>query len=200
MQQRRATEADVPAIAETLALAFADDPVWGPILRGPDGTRDHLVPFWTPFVEGALPHDRVWVVDDGASVAVWLPAGVDEMSEAQSARVRAIVEETLDARQVAAFDEIMLRFDANHPHDAPPHVYLSLLATHPSRRGEGLAQQLLARNLGEFASLGLAAYLESTNPANDRRYERAGFRVVGGFASPLDEASPITTMWRPVEA
>lgn len=200
MQQRRATDADVPAIAETLALAFADDPVWGPILRRPDGATDHLVPFWTPFVEGALPHDRVRVVDDGASVAVWLPPDVDEMTEAQSARVKAIVDETLAPRQVAAFDEIMLRFDANHPHDVPPHWYLSLLATHPSRRGEGLAQQMLAANVHEFAELGLAAYLESTNPANDRRYERAGFRAVGGFTSPLDEASPITTMWRPVEA
>jgi hypothetical protein len=40
------------------------------------------------------------------------------------------------------------------------------------------------------------AYLESTNPANDHRYERAGFRSVGGFTAVLDDA-PVTAFWRP---
>lgn len=196
---RLATAADVPALADTLALAFADDPIWGPVLRRADGSTDHLAAFWTPFVEGALRHDTVWLVDDGAAVAVWIPPGGTEMSDEQFARVQAVVDEHLDAAQRDAFAGLMERFDANHPHPAP-HYYLSLLATHPSRRGEGLAQQMLAANLAVFAADGFAAYLESTNPDNNRRYERAGFRIVGGFVSPLDERSPIATMWRPIEA
>ncbi|GAA1959991.1 GNAT family N-acetyltransferase [Agromyces allii] len=199
MHVRLATEADVPAVAETVALAFAADPVWAPVLRRADGSTDHLIPFWTPFVEGALLHDTVWIADDGASAAVWIPPGGDEMTDEQFARVQAIVDEVLSPEQRSAFDVLMQRFEEHHPHDAP-HWYLSLLATHPSRRGEGLAQQMLAGNVRDFAQSGLAAYLESTNPVNDRRYERAGFRAVGGFTSPLDDAAPITTMWRPVDA
>lgn len=195
---RLATDADVPAVAETLALAFADDPIWGPILQRADGSTDHLAAFWAPFVEGALRHDTVWLVDDGAAVAVWIPPGGDEMSDEQFARVQAVVDRYLDEAQRAAFAEIIERFDANHPHHAP-HFYLSLLATHPSRRGEGIAQRMLAANVASFAEDGFAAYLESTNPDNNRRYERAGFEIVGGFVSPLDERSPIATMWRPAQ-
>lgn len=198
MHLRLADAADVPSIAATLALAFADDPVWGPVLRRPDGDTSHLVPFWSRFVEGALPYETVWVADDGAAVAVWLPSGAPEMTDDQFAAVEAIVDDRLDAEQRRAFDGLMEAFESNHPH-GQPHMYLSLLASNPARRGEGLGQRMLAENLRAFASEGLPAYLESTNPANDRRYERAGFRRVGGFTSPLDGA-PVTTMWRAVDA
>jgi hypothetical protein len=39
------------------------------------------------------------------------------------------------------------------------------------------------------------AYLESSNPANDPRYERRGFRRVGEFNRP-DEELTVATMWR----
>lgn len=198
MHLRLADDADIPAIAATLALAFSDDPVWGPVLRRPDGDTSHLEPFWRRFVEGALPYRTVWVVDDGDAVAVWLPSGEPEMTEQQFAEIEAIVDDRLDPEQRHAFDGLMEAFESNHPHDEP-HMYLSLLASNPARRGEGLAQRMLAENLEAFAAEGLPAYLESTNPANDRRYERAGFRTVGGFTSSLDGA-PITTMWRALDA
>jgi GNAT superfamily N-acetyltransferase len=94
--------------------------------------------------------------------------------------------------------ELFERFDGNHPH-AEPHAYLSLLATHPDHRGRGIGQTLLADVLGRWDTLGVPSYLESTNPANDHRYVRAGFRPIGGFRAVID-AAPITTMWRAVGA
>ena len=41
----------------------------------------------------------------------------------------------------------------------------------------------------------MPAYLESSNSANDHRYERLGFERVGGFTRP-DEAVSVSTMWR----
>ena len=41
----------------------------------------------------------------------------------------------------------------------------------------------------------MPAYLESSNSANDPRYERLGFERVGGFTRP-DEAVSVSTMWR----
>jgi hypothetical protein len=42
---------------------------------------------------------------------------------------------------------------------------------------------------------GLPAYLESSNPANNRRYESVGFAQVGEFTTP-DGARTVATMWR----
>jgi threonine dehydratase len=124
-------------------------------------------------------------------------------------RCRVVVPETAPQTKIAAIErlggevikvpfELWERFAANHPHDEP-HAYLSLLATHPDHRGQGIGQRLLAEDLARWDAARLPAYLESTNPGNDHRYERAGFRRIGGFRAVLDDA-PISTMWRPPQA
>jgi L-amino acid N-acyltransferase YncA len=55
---------------------------------------------------------------------------------------------------------------------------------------------LLAEDLRRLDELQLPAWLESTNPANDRRYESVGFEPVGTFRT-VDDERVITTMWRP---
>ena len=88
------------------------------------------------------------------------------------------------------------RFEEAQPQDEP-HAYLSILATHPDHRGQGIAQSLVRENLAEFDRQGLPTYLESTNPANDHRYERLGFAKIGGFEG-ADPGSIVAAMWRPV--
>jgi ribosomal protein S18 acetylase RimI-like enzyme len=200
MDARIAGPGDIERIAETIALAFRDDPVWGPALAAADGGTSHLLPFWRLFVAGAVPHGAVSVVDgpdgEAATVAVWLPPGADELTPEQEAEADALIEAALDAAGYAAYQELWTRFEDGHPHE-PDHMYLSLLATHPAHRGRGIGQLLLAQNLAGFDAEGVPAYLESTNPANDHRYARAGFRPVGGFRSVIGDA-PVTTMWRDV--
>ena len=196
MPLRVATDADVAAAASTIARAFEHDPVWGVALARADGSTAHLEPFWRLFVEGAMRHSTVFVVDDAAAVAVWIPPEATELSPEQQSSLEGIVAANLGAESQLAMLELWERFDANHPHDTP-HAYLSLLATHPDHRGQGIGMSLLAESLDHFAALGLPAYLESTNPANNARYARAGFVTVGGFTSPLDNA-PIATMWREI--
>jgi GNAT superfamily N-acetyltransferase len=79
---------------------------------------------------------------------------------------------------------------------AEPHYYLSLLGTHPDHRGAGHGMRLLADNLERIETEGMPAYLESTNPANNPRYGRVGFEIVGSFEGYV-AGSVITTMWRP---
>lgn len=195
---RAATTADVEAVTETLALAFSDDPVWGPALVSADGRTDHLLPFWRAFVEGAVRHGTVFLSDgpagEAATVAVWLPPGVDELTPEQAQELDAMMATVLTLERFAAYERLWALFEDARPRTRP-HMYLSLLATHPDHRGRGIGQQLLAQNLARFDAAGLPSYLESTNPANDHRYERAGFRPVGGFRAVLDGA-PVTTMWR----
>jgi GNAT superfamily N-acetyltransferase len=104
-----------------------------------------------------------------------------------------MLEETVGSR-AALIMKVFERFEAAHPHDKD-HYYLSLLGTHPDHRGHGLGMGLLADNLTHLDAEGAAAYLESTNPANLRRYESVGFEVYGSFGLP--EGGPsVTTMWR----
>ncbi|WP_348786995.1 GNAT family N-acetyltransferase [Leifsonia sp. NPDC080035] len=198
MQTRIAGPDDVDAVTTTIALAFRDDPVWGPALTAADGGTDHLEAFWRFFVAGAVPHGSVFLQDgpdgEAATVAVWLPPGVPELSDDQEHEVDALMADALPPERFDAYQRLWTLFEESHPDD-PPHMYLSLLATHPAHRGRGIGQRLLADTLARFDAEGTPTYLESTNPGNDHRYERAGFRPVGGFLSVLDGAV-VTTMWR----
>ena len=76
-----------------------------------------------------------------------------------------------------------------------PHFYLGLLGTHDAHRGQGRGMCLLAENLTAVDAHGAAAYLESSNPANDARYGRLGFSPHGKITAATGHV--MTTMWRP---
>jgi GNAT superfamily N-acetyltransferase len=196
MDIRTARSADVEQITDTIAAAFATDPVWEVALRRADGRTDHHRAYWRLFVADAVELGSVRLADEGAAVAVWIPPDATELTPATAAALDAFNVAALGERGAAEMSELYERFEANHP-VAPAHAYLSLLATHPEHRGHGIGQLLLAANLADWDRLGVPAYLESTNPGNDDRYVRAGFRAMGSFRAVRDEA-PITTMWRAI--
>jgi GNAT superfamily N-acetyltransferase len=196
MTVRQAGSADIDGVTETIVLAFGDDPVWGPALEPPDGRTDHLASYWRRFVASSQAQGGLWMLDDGAAVSVWIPPSGQELDESGLETLGAFNLAVLGPDRARKLHELYDRFDDNHP-TGEPHAYLSLLATHPDHRGRGVGQMLLAEILSRWDSLGMPSYLESTNPANDHRYERAGFRRIGGFTAVRDEA-PISTMWRPV--
>jgi hypothetical protein len=55
---------------------------------------------------------------------------------------------------------------------------------------------LLRKTLARIDALGAPAYLESSNPANNERYESVGFQRRDEFTLPAD-GPLVTTMWRP---
>jgi len=55
--------------------------------------------------------------------------------------------------------------------------------------------ELLLKDLVRVDRQGMPAYLESSNPGNNHRYERRGFVKVGEFFPPGSDI-PVTTMWR----
>lgn len=189
---------DVERVLEIITLAFADDPVWGVAIARPDGNSDHQPFYWRPYVEGAMRNSGVFLNNDASAVSVWVPPGCDEMSEEQGAQVLSVVESFLPAASTPLMLELWDRFAKAQPSGAE-HAYLSFLATHPESRGHGVGQRLLRENLEEFDRLSVPTYLESTNPVNNHRYERAGFATMGEFVSPFDSA-PIRRMWRAVGA
>jgi GNAT superfamily N-acetyltransferase len=194
MSARVATEADIDLVTEIISLAFAGDPVWARTLGGEGKRPEELSGFWRLFVQGGLRYPWVWLWNDGEAASLWIPPGGTEMSEAQEQEFGTLAAALLSDEAAAYLSAVVTAFDANHPHDEP-HYYLSLLGTHPAHRGRGAGMALLADNLARVDEEGMPAYLESSNPANDHRYARLGFKPIGQFALPGD-GPVVTTMWR----
>jgi GNAT superfamily N-acetyltransferase len=192
---RVATPDDLDAIAETLALAFNRDPVWAWAFPDDERRLEQHRAAWRLTVASAIPHGWVWMTADGGAAAVWIPPGEPELSPEDEIRFAALLQERASEDGAARVLDTFERFEAAHPHDRGPHYYLSLLGTHPDHAGQGLGMGLLAGTLARIDTLGAAAFLESSNPANDRRYERLGFSPCGRFE--LDGDGPdVTQMWR----
>jgi GNAT superfamily N-acetyltransferase len=186
---RAATNGDLDGVTATITAAFAADPVWS--WAFPDERA--LGQWWRLLIGSALRYRWVWTIQDYAAAAVWIPPGGVELTEEEAARVEPMLDDLVGPRAGDVLD-LVERFDATHP-AGPPHYYLSLLGTHPAHRGKGLGMSLLAHNLAMIDADGMPAYLESTNAANDKRYEGKGFRRVGSFTRP-DELLTVSTMWR----
>ncbi len=164
---RLAVPADGDRIASTIVAAFDRDPAF----RAFFGHGADFAELATAFA-GAKAAQRtamsaVWVGAGGDAVALWSPprgsADVPPVEVDLPSDVRA---------RLAAYDEIV---DAAVPTE--PHWYLGLLASHPSRRGEGLARAVAEPGLAAAQARGVPAVLETTNPDNVLLYERSGWRV-----------------------
>ncbi len=189
-QIRNAREGDLEGVVNTLAGAFADDPAWGWAFPG----RAEQEIWWSFLAGSALRYPCTWVRGNYEAVAVWLPPGGKELTEAEELLAPGLVGELAAGRREEVL-ELVESFGKAHP-PGPPHYYLSLLGVHPDHRGHGIGMDLLRANLEQVDAEGAPAYLESTNPAaNDRRYESVGFRKIGEFRMP-DGVRTISQMWR----
>jgi GNAT superfamily N-acetyltransferase len=190
---RRALSEDRGTLISIISLAFASDPLWSRALAVAGGRTDHQIKFWELFVDGALRNPTVWLTNANEAASLWVPPGGTELSEEQQKQLVDLAHEHLGTG-AEDFFELLNRFESAHPHDEP-HYYLSLLGTHPDHRGKGIGMALVAGNLEWIDAEGMPAYLESSNPANNPRYERLGFRVTGEFSYP-GGGPVVTTMWR----
>jgi ribosomal protein S18 acetylase RimI-like enzyme len=177
---RVASEADLEAIAETLARAFEHYPVWEWTVD-PEADRERrlatLAAVFGFGASAALRYGWVRVTAGVEAVALWIPPGEPEMTPADAGRfpsfVRAKVGAAASAERILAASEA---FDRTQPSE-PPHYFLSMLGTHPDHAGHGHGMRLLAANLEEIDAAGGLAFLETSAAANVGRYERLGFRV-----------------------
>ena len=190
MHVRVATERDVHGVAAIFTAAFANDPLWGWAFPDPEA----MVAWWRYYVRSALRYPWVRIVDDFAAAAIWIPPGGTELTADEEAGVEALLAELAGPRAPEIL-KLLERFENSHRSVEQPHYYLAMLGTHPDHRGKGLGMALLDASLETIDGEGAPAYLESSNPANDARYERHGFRRIGSFTRP-DEQATVSTMWR----
>jgi GNAT superfamily N-acetyltransferase/ketosteroid isomerase-like protein len=188
-EPRAADHSDLDGLVATLTAAFETDPLWSWAFPDPGD----LAVWWRFYIGSALRYRWVWSSGEFAAASVWIPPDGTELTDEEEERVEPLLRDLIGPRSDQVL-ELLESFEAAHPRERP-HYYLSLLGTHPDRRGHGLGMALLARNLERIDAEGVPAYLESSNPANNSRYERLGFRQVGQFTTP-DGSRTVATMWR----
>jgi GNAT superfamily N-acetyltransferase len=196
MTARLANPADADAITETIATAFFHDPFWSWAFADETRRAERFRVWWRVFVDAAFRNGNpTWVTEGCGSVALWTaPGGIEMMPDDEAELVR-LVGEFIGGEHGDKVLTVLAGFEAAHPHDVPHH-YLSIVATHDDSRGHGYAEALLAEYLQRVDAEHTPAYLESSNPANLKRYMRLGFEPIGEIEVP-DGRPPVTTMWRP---
>jgi ribosomal protein S18 acetylase RimI-like enzyme len=190
---RVATAGDAETVTRIITASFKFDPVWSWVFPESAHQVERMAMWWRFLIDAALRTPWVWLTAGNEAASIWIPPGATELTEEEEARAPELLAELIGDRTETVLRGLG-RFGEAHPHHEP-HYYLSLLGTDPRHRGGGFGMGLLAENLAHIDAEHTAAYLESSNPANNARYERAGFARYGEF-SVFDGGPVVTTMWR----
>lgn len=192
---RRATDDDAGLLSRLFAAAFTTDPIFNWMARpGPRRARVLEQFFFWLLKTRAIPFGEVWMSTDGNACAAWLPPGTPASPGGFYEQMRLL---PLFVR-LCGFPRLMRgsamadAMEKNHPHEN--HYYLAFIAVAPRRQGLGLGSALLEETVKRADEMGVAAYLENSNPRNTKLYERAGFVSRKNIAPP--GAPPLIGMWR----
>lgn len=186
---RPATVADRPAVVDTVVAAFEADPVFryvfaaqtasdptslaaatdGEGAAGEAGFGEQVAVFAGALFDLRVGHGTVWLVEDGAALAMWSPPGPG----GHAGELGPLDLPAGPARRLAEYDATVGALIPAHRH-----WYLGVLATRPEAAGRGWGRLAMARGLQAAATDGLPAYLETANDSNVELYQRSGWQVV----------------------
>ena len=192
MSVRVVTRADVDRIAESLALAFEDDPVMGFLFPNPASRVRRLNRFFrTGLLVQHLSYGACFTDAESSGAALWDPPGRWRITLGQLLRGAPHMLAALGARVPAGLRALSA---VERAHPATPHYYLAVLGTRPDRQGKGVASSVLRPILERCDADGLGAYLESSKESNIAFYRRHGFETTGEIRLP---GGPVVwPMWR----
>ncbi len=190
---RRAVPSDASALTRMLVQAYMDDPlaVWmcpSEYLRART-----LYALYSARLGQMLARGQIWTDFQRSTAAVWLAPGAHKPAVRPNASLcRCLLDPRLSVRTpLLALG--MRRMERAHSHEAP-HWYLSLLATDPARRGQGLGSAVLQPVLASCDAEGVGAYLESSKRGNVDFYAHHGFHEIGALRLP--SGPELWLMWR----
>jgi GNAT superfamily N-acetyltransferase len=177
--------ADIYRATAVLVLAFAHDPVarW----QYPEaGQYLKLFPdFVRAFGGSTLGQETARYVGEHVGAALWLPPGAELDHDA--------IEATLPVDRRAEIAAVLEELASYHPSE--PHWYLPLIGVDPAYQRKGYGAVLIDDTLRRCDRDHVAAYLESTNPANVPLYQRHGFTLLGTVQA--GSSPPLFPMLRP---
>lgn len=193
---RTATAADRAKLADSLASAFSEDPLFKWMAgAGPDqAIEPKLRMVFDAFLklDLARPEHLVFTDDDGIGVAIWKAPNkwkmqTGDMFRALPAMLRAFG--TKAPRMIGAFNAV----EKVHPKEE--HYYLEALGTRQDLQSKGVGSAVIRHMLDRCDHEGVPAYLESSNVRNVPFYARHGFETTGEIL--VGKGAPtVTAMWR----
>ena len=188
MHVRTMSANDEAAAIDTIALAFAADPVSRWFWPHAHQFLTAMPPFIHAFAGTAFAQESAFCTSDHAGVALWLPPGAhpdsDRMDEIMASTASAVAR----ADGPAIFEQ-MAKF-----HPPEPHWYLPFIAVDPAWHGKGHGDALMTYSLARCDRDKLPAYLESTNPRNITLYQRHGFEALSKIQ--VGSSPPLVPMLR----
>ena len=188
---RRTDNSETAAVAATVAAGFFDDPVTQWLL--PDGHRRRQLvqPLFELYVAPYVAVGETYLTADGSGAAVWLPPGVELLTD-QEEELFGMALEELVGPDVERFAQLAETFERYHP--TQPLYYCQFLATVPAMQSRGIGSAFLRDTLERADREGMPAYHEATSPRNRALYERHGYVTQGEFTLP--DGPPLWPMWR----
>lgn len=192
---RDATESDISLVAGIGAAGFYDDPLMSWVVPDPSTRLDVLRIAFTGLAISFLGETSELHVVDDACVTLWRtptwvrPLADDGADDSAGDAPSPFAPDVQDRFRILG--ELM---EMAHPHDEP-HWYLNVIATLPSRQGEGLGARALGPMCARFDEGGDAAYLESSNPRNMTLYRRHGFEEIKEPIQ-MPDGPALYPMWR----
>lgn len=164
---RLATPADLDTLAATVVVAFDQDPAFRAFFGSDPDFGPLAMAFASDLLRRRITTDSVWMTSDGDALAMWDPPSGTVETPAPALEIPGDARARLDVYDAAVHAAVA----------SEPHWYLGVLASHPRRRGEGLARLVARAGLDAAAAADVPAVLETTNPDNVALYERSGWRV-----------------------
>ncbi len=191
---RKAQPAKSAALADALARAFHDDPLFTWLLPDPSrrvaisrrGFDLFLKRVW-------LQHEETYTVGDSAAGAcVWEPPGTWKLSvREQLSLLPAML--PVFGRHLPRVLGTLNAVEKGHPTE--PHYYLAFIGVSPEHQGKGMGSIMMHPVLQRCDAEGIPAYLEASAPRNRDLYLRHGFEVTEEIR-PGRGGPPLWRMWR----
>ena len=176
-----ATADEFDRAVSTLVTAFVADPFIRWMFPDANQYLTYFPQVLRYFAGAAFEHGGAYRSDDFKAAACWLPPDVAPDEEALGEVLVQGVDSDLQANVFAVLEQV----GGSHP--AVPHYYLPAIGVEPIMQGRGYGSVLMAQGVAVCDQQHVAAYLDSTNPANIPLYERFGFTVVGEYDEVLIE-------------
>ncbi|MBC9712602.1 GNAT family N-acetyltransferase [Streptomyces sp. TRM66268-LWL] len=186
----RATRADVYALADVLADAYEDDPIWEWLV--PRERVPRLRRFFRDVLAMQADRGRLWTDIDRTVAAVWCPPGEWKVGVGDIVRNIPVLVRTGRTRLPLLLG-MLQHMESKHPVE-PEHWYLEFIGTHSSARGTGRGALVLSALLEQADASGQPAYLESSNERNLTFYKRHGFALREEMT--YRSSPPMWRMWR----
>ncbi|WP_222268172.1 GNAT family N-acetyltransferase [Modestobacter marinus] len=190
---RRATRADVPRLAATLAAAYPDYR-WTSWALPEDGRAQRLhrwAELWgalVPVLDGTA-----WVTDDVTSAASWVAPGAG----APTADLQSVIDRDLP-RVFGSRQPVVLASERLGALGRPeePHWWLHAVGTRPASRHRGLGAAVLRPVLERCDAEGVPAATTVYTSTAVRWLQRSGFAVTHHTRTAVDHELPIWTLVR----